>query len=116
TMWMPRPRTPGCMSEASTSKGPAGLPAVLQEADLVAHRLGELVVAGMLGGHGVRAAHARVVRAELRPEHGKHEQPERAEREPERAEHDAAHGTARPGRAVAPRPPARHRAEPDRHG
>jgi hypothetical protein len=73
-------------------------------------------MAGLLRRHRVRAAHALVVRAELRPEHDQHEQPEGAEREPERAEHDAADRPARPGGPVAPRPSACHRAEPYRHG
>src|SRR5262249_42707007 len=44
-------------------------PAVLQDADLAADRVGELVVARLLSGHRVRAVHAVVVRVQLRPEH-----------------------------------------------
>jgi hypothetical protein len=90
------------------------LPAVLQHADLAADRVTELGVADLLGGHGVRAAHAGVVRAQLRPEHRQHQQPQRAEREAEPAEHGAGDRPARPGRAAAPRPPARPGTEPDR--
>ena len=90
------------------------LPAVLHEADLAADRVVELGVADLLGGHGVRAAHAVVVGAQLRPEHGQHQQPQRAEREAEPAEDDPGDRPARPGRAAAPRPPARPGAEPDR--
>jgi Family of unknown function (DUF6350) len=56
------------------------LPAVLQSADLVADRVGELSAAGLLGGHRVRAAHAAVVRVQLRPEHRQYQQPQGAER------------------------------------
>jgi hypothetical protein len=87
----------------------------LQDADLAAYRLGELVVAGLLGGHRVRAAHAVVVGAQLRPEHREHQQPQRAERQPEPAEHDADHRAARPRGAGAPRPPGCRDAQPDRH-
>jgi hypothetical protein len=90
------------------------LPAVLHEADLAADRVVELGVADLPGGHGVRAAHAVVVGAQLRPEHGQHQQPQRAEREAEPAEDDPGDRPARPGRAAAPRPPARPGAEPDR--
>jgi hypothetical protein len=90
------------------------LPAVLQHADLAADRFVELGVADLLGGHRVRAAHAVVVGAQLRPEHRQHQQPQRAEREAEPAEHDPGDRPARPGRAAAPRPPARPGAEPDR--
>ncbi|HEV2255573.1 MAG TPA: DUF6350 family protein [Streptosporangiaceae bacterium] len=90
------------------------LPAVLQHADLAADRLVELGVADLLGGHRVRAAHARVVGTQLRPEHRQHQQPQRAEREAEPAEHDPGDRPARPRRAAAPRPPARPGAEPDR--
>ena len=90
------------------------LPAVLQHADLAADRVVELGVADLLGGHGVRAAHAVGVGAQLRPEHRQHQQPQRAEREAEPAEHDPGGRPARPGRAAAPRPPARPGAEPDR--
>jgi hypothetical protein len=89
------------------------LPAVLQHAELAADRVVELGVADLLGGHGVRAAHAVVVAAQLRPEHRQHQQPQRAEREAEPAEHDPGDRPARPGRAAAPRPSARPRAEPD---
>ena len=88
--------------------------AVLQHADLAADRLVELGVADLLGGHGVRAAHAVVVGAQLRPEHRQHQQPQRAEPEAEPAEHDPGDRPARPGRAAAPCPPARPGAEPDR--
>ena len=90
------------------------LPAVLQHADLAADRVAELGAADLLGGHGVRAAHAVVVGVELRPEHRQHQQPQRAEREAEPAEHDPGDRPARPGRAAAPRPPARPGTEPDR--
>ena len=90
------------------------LPAALQHADLAAHRLGELVVAGLPGRHRVRPGHARVVRVQLRPEHREHEEPQHAERQPEPAEGDAADGPARPGRAAAPRLGVRGDAEPDR--
>ncbi|HLK74460.1 MAG TPA: DUF6350 family protein [Streptosporangiaceae bacterium] len=90
------------------------LPAVLQHADLAADRVVELVVAHLLGGHRVRAGHARRVGAELRPEHRQHQQPQCAERQAERPQHDPADRPARPGRAAAPRPPAGPGAEPDR--
>ena len=90
------------------------LPAVLQHADLAADRVVELGVADLLGGHGVRAAHTVGVGAQLRPEHRQHQQPQRAEREAEPAEHDPGGRPTRPGRAAAPRPPARPGAEPDR--
>ena len=86
----------------------------VQHADLAAHRVVELGVADLLRGHRVRAAHAAVVRAQLRPEHRQHQQPQRAERQAEPAEHDPGDRPARPGRPAAPRPPARAGAEPDR--
>ena len=89
------------------------LPAV-QHADLAAHRVVELGVADLLRGHRVRAAHARVVGAQRRPEHRQHQQPQRAERQAEPAQHDPGDRPARPGRPAAPRPPARAGAEPDR--
>jgi len=52
----------------------AELPAV-QDADLVAHRVGELCMAGLLGGYRIRAVHARVVRVQLRPEQRQYQQP-----------------------------------------
>jgi Family of unknown function (DUF6350) len=90
------------------------LPAV-QDADLAADRVAELSVAGLLGGHRIRAVHAVVVRAQLRPEHRQYQQPQRAEREAEPAEHDPADRPAGPGRAAAPRPATGADAEPDRH-
>jgi Family of unknown function (DUF6350) len=90
------------------------LPAVLQHAELAADRVVELGVADLLGGYGVRAAHAAVVGAQLRPEHRQYQQPQRAEREAESAEHDPGGRPARPGRAAAARPPVRPGAEPDR--
>jgi len=90
------------------------LPAVLQDADLAADRVGELGVAGLLGGDRIRAAHAVVVGAQLRPEHRQYQQPQHAEREAEPAEHDPADRPARPGRATAPRPAVGADAEPDR--
>ena len=90
------------------------LPAVLQDAELVADRVGELGMAYLLGRHRIRAAHAVVVRAQLRPEHRQYQQPQRADREAESAQHDPADRPARPGRAAAPRPPAGSAAEPDR--
>jgi hypothetical protein len=90
------------------------LPAALQHAELAAHRVGELIVAGLLGRHGGRAAHAGVVRAQLRPEHRQHQQPQRAERQAGRAEHDAADRPPRPGGAAAPGLLARGDPEPDR--
>ena len=93
------------------------LAAVLQHADLPADRVVQLSVAGLLGGHRVRAAHAAVVRAQLGPEHGQDQQPHRAEGEAEPAEHDPADRPPRPPRAAAPGPAARPGAEPDRrHG
>jgi hypothetical protein len=89
------------------------LPAVLQHADLAADRLGELSVTRLLGLHGVRAAHAVVVGAQLRPEHGQDDQPQRAERQAEPAEHDPADRPARACRAAAPGPAARPGPEPD---
>ena len=92
------------------------LPAV-QDADLAAHRVGELCVADLLGGHRVRAGHAGGIRAQLRPEHRQDQQPQQAEREAEPAEHDPADRPAWPGRAAAPRPPVDGDAEPHRrHG
>ncbi len=90
------------------------LAAVLQHADLAADRVVQLSVAVLLGGHRVRAAHAAVVRAQLRPEHGQDQQPQRAEGEAEPAEHDPADRPPRPSRAAAPGPAARPGAEPDR--
>jgi len=90
------------------------LPAVLQEADLAADRVVELGVAGLLGGDRIRAAHAVVVGAQLRPEHRQYQQPQHAEREAEPAEHDPAGRPARPGRAAAPGPAAGPDTEPDR--
>jgi Family of unknown function (DUF6350) len=90
------------------------LPAVLQDADLAADRVGELGVAGLLFGDRIRAAHAVVVGAQLRPEHRQYQQPQHAEREAEPAEHDPADRPARPGRAAAPRPAVGADAEPDR--
>jgi len=93
------------------------LPSVLQDADLAAHRVGELCVADLLGGHRVRAGHAVGIRAELRPEHRQDQQPQQAEREAEPAEHDPADRPAWPGRAAAARPPVDGDAEPHRrHG
>ena len=93
------------------------LPSVLQDADLAAHRVGELCVADLLGGHRVRAGHAGGIRAQLRPEHHQDQQPQQAERQAEAAEHDPADRPAWPGRAAAPRPPVDGDAEPDRrHG
>jgi hypothetical protein len=89
-------------------------PAALQHADLAADGLVELGMADLLGGHGVRAAHAVVVGAQLRPEYRQDQQPQRAERQAEPAEHDPGDRPARPGRAAAPRAPARPGAEPDR--
>jgi hypothetical protein len=94
-----------------------GLPAVLQDADLAADRVVELGAAGLLGGHRIRAAHAVVIRAQLRPEHRQYQQPQHAESEAERAEDDPAGRPARPGGAAAPRPSVGADAEPDRdHG
>jgi hypothetical protein len=90
------------------------LPAVLQDADLAADRVGELGAAGLLGGDRIRGAHAVVVGAQLRPEHRQCQQPQRAEREAEPAEHDPADRPARPGRAAAPRLAVGADAEPDR--
>jgi hypothetical protein len=90
------------------------LPAALQDAHLAADRVTELVMADLLGGHGIRAGHAVVVRVQLRPEHHQYEQPQRAERQAEPAEHGPADRPARPGRAAAPRPAAGADAEPDR--
>jgi uncharacterized protein DUF6350 len=91
------------------------LPAALQDADLAADRVVELVMADLLGGHGIRGVHAVVVRAQLRPEHRQYQQPQRAERQAEPAQHGPADRPARPGRAAAPRPAAGADAEPDRH-
>jgi len=90
------------------------LPAVLQDADLAADRVGELSAAGLLGAHRIGAAHAVGVRAQLRPEHRQDQQPQRAERQAESAQHDPADRAARPGRAAAPRPAAGVDPEPDR--
>jgi hypothetical protein len=93
------------------------LPAILQDADLAADRAGELAVADLLSGYGIRAVHAVVVRVQLGPEHRQHQQPQRADRQAEPAEHDPADRPARPGRAAAPRPAVGADAEPDRrHG
>ncbi|HEY6314775.1 MAG TPA: DUF6350 family protein [Streptosporangiaceae bacterium] len=93
------------------------LPAVLQDAELVADRIAELGTAHLLGRHRIRAVHAVVVRVQLRPEHHQYQQPQRAEHQAEPAEHDPADRPARPGRAAAPRPAADDDAEPDRdHG
>jgi Family of unknown function (DUF6350) len=95
----------------------AELLAVLQEADLAADRVAELGMADLLGGHRIRAVHAVVVRAQLRPEHGQNQQPQQAEREAERAEHDPADRSAGAGRAAAARPAVGAATEPDRrHG
>ena len=91
------------------------LPAVLQDADLAADRVGELGVTGLLGGDRIRSAHAVVVRAQLGPEHRQHQQPQHADREAEPAEHDPAGRPARPGRTAAPRLAAGAGTEPDRH-
>ena len=88
--------------------------AVRQHADLAADRVVQLSVAGLLSGYRVRAAHAVVVRAQLRPEHGQDQQPQRAEGEAEPAEHDPADRPPRPPRAAAPGPAARPGTEPDR--
>jgi hypothetical protein len=91
--------------------------AVLQDADLAADRVAELRMADLLGGHRIRAVHAVVVRAQLRPEHHQDQQPQHAEREAEPAEHDPADRPARPGRAAEARPAVGADAEPDRgHG
>jgi Family of unknown function (DUF6350) len=90
------------------------LPALLQDADLAADRVGELAVARLLGGHRIRAVHAVVVRAQLRPEHRQYQQPQRTERDAEPAQHDPADRPARPRRAAPPRPAARSDTEPDR--
>jgi hypothetical protein len=90
------------------------LPAAVQDADLAADRVAELGVAGLLSGHRVRAAHAGVVRAQLRPEHREDQQPQHAERQAEPAQHDPADRPARAGRAAAPRPAAGSHAQPDR--
>ena len=71
-------------------------------------------MARLLGGHRIRAAHTRVIRVQLGPEHRQHEQPQRADREAEPAEHDAADRPARPGGAAAPRLGVGGEAEPDR--
>ena len=93
------------------------LPAVLQDADLPAHRVGQLGVAGLLGSHRVRAGHAVGIGAQLRPEHRQDQQPQQAECEAEPAEHDPADRPAWPDRAAAPRPPVDGDAEPHRcHG
>jgi hypothetical protein len=93
------------------------LPAVLQDAELVADRVAELGAAHLLGRHRIRAVHAVVVRIQLRPEHRQYQQPQRAERQAEPAEYDPAGRPARPGRATAPRLAVDHDAEPDRdHG
>jgi hypothetical protein len=49
------------------------LPAVLQDADLAADRVGQLGAAGLLRGRRVRAAHAAVIRVQLRPEDQQYE-------------------------------------------
>jgi len=90
------------------------LPAVLQDADLAADRVAELGVAGLLGAHRIRAAHAVVVRAQLRPEHRQYQQPQGTEGQAESAQHDPADRPARPGRAPAPRPAVGVDPEPDR--
>jgi hypothetical protein len=90
------------------------LPAVLQDAELVADRVGELGMAGLLRRHRVGGVHAAGVRAQLRPEHRQYQQPQRAERQAEPAEHDPADGPTRPGRAAAPRPAVGSDPEPDR--
>ena len=92
------------------------LAAVLQHADLAADRVVELGVAGLLGGHRIRAVHAVGVRAQLRPEHRQYQQPQRADGQAEPAEHDRGERAARPGRAAAPGPAAGADAEPDRRG
>ena len=93
------------------------LPAALQHADLAADRVVQLIVADLLSRHGVRAAHAVGVAAQLGPEHRQYQQPQCAEREAEPAEHDPADRPARSGRAAAPGPAAGHDAEADgRHG
>jgi hypothetical protein len=89
------------------------LSAALQHADLAADRVRELSVTRLLGRHGVRAAHAVVVGAQLRPEHGQDDQPQRAEREAEPAEYDPADRPARACRAAAPGPAVRPGPEPD---
>jgi Family of unknown function (DUF6350) len=95
----------------------AELPAVLQDAELVADRVAELGAAHLLGRHRIRAAHAVVVRVQLRPEHRQDQQPQRAQRQAEPAEYDPAGRPARPGRAATPRPAVDDDAEPDRdHG
>jgi hypothetical protein len=91
------------------------LPAVLQDADLAADRVGELGVTGLLGGDRIRAAHAVVVSAQLRPEHRQYQQPQHAERQAEPAEHDPAGRPARARRAAAVRLAAGADPEPDRH-
>jgi Family of unknown function (DUF6350) len=91
------------------------LPAALQDADLAADRVVELVMADLLGRHRIRGVHAVVIRAQLRPEHRQGQQPQRAERQAEPAQHGPADRPARPGRTAAPRPAAGADAEPDRH-
>jgi Family of unknown function (DUF6350) len=90
------------------------LAAVLQDADLAADRVGELGMAGLLGGDRIRGAHAVVVGAQLRPEHRQYQQPQHAEREAEPAEHHPGGRPARPGCATAPRPATGPDPEPDR--
>jgi hypothetical protein len=93
------------------------LPAVLQDAELVADRIAELGAAHLLGRHRIRAVHAVVVRVQLRPEHRQYQQPQRADHQAEPAEHDPAGPPARPRRPTAARPAVDHDAEPDRdHG
>jgi hypothetical protein len=89
------------------------LPAVLQDADLAADRIGELGTADLLGADRIRRTHAVVVGAQLRPEHRQYQQPQHAEREAEPAEHDPGGRPARPGCATAPRPAAGPDPEPD---
>jgi Family of unknown function (DUF6350) len=93
---------------------PDGELLAVQDADLAADRVAELRMAGLLGGHRIRAVHAVVVRAQLRPEHHQDQQPQHAEPEAEPAEHDPADRPARPGRAAAARPAVGADAEPDR--
>jgi len=90
------------------------LPAVLQDADLAADRVGELGAAGLLSGDRIRAVHAVVVGVQLGPEHRQYQQPQHAEREAGPAQHDPAGRPARPGGATAPRPAVGPDAEPDR--
>ncbi|HTX27111.1 MAG TPA: DUF6350 family protein [Streptosporangiaceae bacterium] len=91
------------------------LPAVLQEADLAADRVGELGMARLLSGNRVRAAHAGVISVHLWPEHREDQEPQGTERKAEAAQDDAADGPARPRRTAAPCFPARADAQPDRY-